>query len=246
MDCGVCRFAAGRKREGGKVAVARFGEATKQAGLSSTSRIIEASFGGAAGKFGQIARRFDLSVVGQSEPTRAAAEDLLDRGGAVRIGASGRGRSLHPQGGAQARSRPGVLGSRPKRDACDRRRHAVSGAGQERRSCQRSRAKDTKHDEPSGAIIVDHLTRHGLKAEINHIVPNESDIASHILSLRRIGRGFSRHGRLRPFASARIYPRRRDARDIGRDDGSDADVALTFTRSGPRGRGRDRRAELKA
>jgi nucleotide-binding universal stress UspA family protein len=43
-------------------------------------------------------------------------------------------------------------------------------------------SKDTKVDEPSGANIIDHLTRHGLKAKINHIVSSEGDISATILS----------------------------------------------------------------
>src|SRR5215470_17297046 len=44
-------------------ASARFEAAAKAAAISFETRIIDATFGGAATLFGQIARRFDLAVV---------------------------------------------------------------------------------------------------------------------------------------------------------------------------------------
>src|SRR5437016_12886389 len=50
-----------------KSAVARFEAAAKAASVSAETRILDATFGGAATLFGHIARRFDLAVVAQAQ-----------------------------------------------------------------------------------------------------------------------------------------------------------------------------------
>ena len=50
--------------------VSRFDAAAKKAGLSAETRLLDATFGGAATRFAQIARRFDLVVVGQAQRER--------------------------------------------------------------------------------------------------------------------------------------------------------------------------------
>src|SRR5262247_945073 len=47
-------------------AVAGFAAAAKAASVSAETRVIDATFGGAATLFGHIARRFDLAVVPQA------------------------------------------------------------------------------------------------------------------------------------------------------------------------------------
>ena len=63
-----------------KTAVGRFEAAAKTAGVSAATRMLDASLAGAATTFGQIARRFDISVVGQAKPERGAAEELMIEG----------------------------------------------------------------------------------------------------------------------------------------------------------------------
>src|SRR5262249_56261747 len=58
-------------------ATARFEQAARRAGVSFESRALGASVGGAAERFGALARRFDLSVVGQAEPGKAAPDELI-------------------------------------------------------------------------------------------------------------------------------------------------------------------------
>ena len=86
-----------------------------------------------------------------------------------------------------------------------------------------------KSDEVAGADIAHHLARHGLKVEVERLVARDIDITSTILSStrRRYRRRSHRHGRLWPFALARIRSRRRDAGNPGLDDGAGFDVALT-------------------
>src|SRR5262249_44998153 len=63
-----------------KTAATRFAAAAPRAGLSAEHRILPATVGGAADLFGRIARRFDLSVIGQTEPNRPAPEELIIEG----------------------------------------------------------------------------------------------------------------------------------------------------------------------
>src|SRR5260370_31972748 len=64
-------------RAAAQEAVDRFEAGAKREGLSAEHRIIDASLGRAANLFGRIARRFDLAVVGQTDPERALPDDLL-------------------------------------------------------------------------------------------------------------------------------------------------------------------------
>ena len=64
-------------RAAAQEAVDRFEAAVKREGLSAEHRIIDANLGRAANLFGRIARRFDLAVVGQTDPEQALPDDLL-------------------------------------------------------------------------------------------------------------------------------------------------------------------------
>src|SRR5262249_33948391 len=61
-------------------AVSRFEAGVKKAGVSAETRILDAPFGGAATVFAQIARRFDLAVVGQAQREGGASDELLVEG----------------------------------------------------------------------------------------------------------------------------------------------------------------------
>src|ERR1700737_5358679 len=67
-------------------AVERFNARAKAAGVSAETRTLDATLGGAAALFARIARRFDLSVVGQAQREHGAPGvprsegDCLDRG----------------------------------------------------------------------------------------------------------------------------------------------------------------------
>src|SRR5262245_53011680 len=68
------RAATKRAAEG---AVSRFEQAAKRSGVSVDSRLISATLAGAADAFGRLARRFDLSVIGQGEPKTLAPQELV-------------------------------------------------------------------------------------------------------------------------------------------------------------------------
>jgi nucleotide-binding universal stress UspA family protein len=72
-----------QREENSKVAndaVSRFDAAAKKAGISAATRVLDATFGGAATRFGQIARRFDLAVVAQAQREGGASDDLVIEG----------------------------------------------------------------------------------------------------------------------------------------------------------------------
>jgi len=204
MDTGFIDAQRAENEKAAKAAIAKFDEAAKRAGLSSASQMIEASFGGASGRFGEIARRFDLSVVGQSEPTKSAVEDLLIE---AALFESGRPVVVVPyiQKGPVKLDRVLVCWNRS--------RNAARAIADAMPFLERSKSvelltissKGTKDEEPSGASIADHLIRHGLKVEGKHIVSDDSDIASTILSYAAdssadfIVMGGYGHSRLREF-----------------------------------------------
>jgi hypothetical protein len=61
-------------------AKARFDELTRRAGISAESTVLAASFEGTYRRFGALARRFDLSVVGQGRPDEGAAKAMAVEG----------------------------------------------------------------------------------------------------------------------------------------------------------------------
>ncbi len=187
-----------------KKAIAKFDTATRRAGISAGSQLIEASFGGAAGRFGEIARRFDLSVVGQREPTKNAAEELLIE--AV-LFESGHPIVVVPYIQKDPLKLDRVL-------VCwDRSRNAARAIADAMPFLERAKgvdlltisSKDIRRDEPQGADIADHLIRHGLKVDIRRIVSGDVDIASTILSFAAdsasdfVVMGGYGHSRLREF-----------------------------------------------
>jgi nucleotide-binding universal stress UspA family protein len=185
-------------------AIAKFNAATQQAGISAASQIIEASFGGAAGRFGEIARRFDLSVVGQKESAKTAVEELLIE---AALFESGRPVVIVPYIQKDPLKLERVL-------VCwDRSRNAARAIADAMPFLERAKgidlltisSKDVRRDEPQGADIADHLIRHGLKVDIRRIVSSDADIASTILSFAAdsvtdfVVMGGYGHSRLREF-----------------------------------------------
>jgi len=162
-------------------AVKRFDEAARRAGVSFESRAIGASVAGAAESFGAIARRFDLSVVGQAEPDRVAPEELIIEGA---LFSSGRPVLVVPyiQKGALKVDRVMVC--------WDASRNAARAVADAMPLLRRAQAIDVvivaterlKSDEIPGADIGQHLARHDLKVEVKRIVSTDTDVANTILS----------------------------------------------------------------
>jgi len=185
-------------------AIARFEAASKRSSLSSEHRALEASLGGSGDLFGSLARRFDLSVVGQAEPKHGPAQELVIEGA---LFGSGRPVVVVPYIHKNALKLDRVLicwdGSRP----------ATRAIADAMPFLQRSQALDVvivasgreKTDEIPGVDIGEHLARHGLKVEVKRIVATDIDVPNTILSHAAdsgadfIVMGGFGHSRLREF-----------------------------------------------
>jgi len=187
-----------------QAAIARFDEVVRREGLSAESRLLQASLTGAAERFGHIARRFDLAVVGQAEPDRVAPEELIIEAALFESG------------------RPVLVVPYIQRDGLkldhvmvcwDAGRNAARAIGDAMPFLERAKAIDVvivateraKSDEIPGADIAHHLARHGVSVELKRIVTGGTDVASTILSYAAdaatdfIVMGGYGHSRLREF-----------------------------------------------
>lgn len=168
-------------RKAAEDAIARFDQAAGRAGVSFESRVLDATLVGAADLFGRIARRFDLSVVAQAEPDKAAGEDLIIEAALFQ---SGRPVIVVPY-----IQRTGLVLERVL--VCwDGGRTAARAIGDAIPFLTRAKAVDVvivatepgKGDEIPGADMGRHLARHGLKVEVKRIVAGDVDVANTILS----------------------------------------------------------------
>ena len=183
----------------------KFDAAARRAGVSFDSRVLTASLPGSADRFGEIARRFDFSVVGQAEPgLLAGAQELVAESA---LFASGRPVVLVPYIQKSGLKLDRVM-------VCwDASRTAARAAADALPLLARATAIDVvivaserpKSDDIPGADIGQHLARHGLKVEVKRIVATDSDVASTILSHAAdtsadfIVMGGYGHSRLREF-----------------------------------------------
>jgi len=185
-------------------AVARFDEAARRAGVSFESRAIGASVAGAAERFGAIARRFDLSVVGQAEPDKVAPEELIVEGA---LFSSGRPILVVPYIQKEPLQLDRVM-------VCwDASRNAARAIADAMPLLKRAKSIDVvivaservKSDEIPGADIGQHLARHDLKVDVKRIVATDTDVANTIVSHAAdtsadfIVMGGYGHSRLREF-----------------------------------------------
>jgi nucleotide-binding universal stress UspA family protein len=161
--------------------IAKFQESARLAGLSAESRMIPTSFAGAADLFGQIARRFDLSVVRQAEPDAVAPQGLIIEAALFQ---SGRPVLVVPYIHKERLALDRVL-------VCwDASRNAARAIADAMPFLQRSKSVDVvvvaterqKSDELPGADIALHLARHDLNVDLKRIVSDRTDVASTILS----------------------------------------------------------------
>jgi nucleotide-binding universal stress UspA family protein len=162
-----------------QAAVARFEAATKASGVSAETRILDATFGGAPTLFGQIARRFDLSVVGQAQREHGAAEELMIEGALFE---SGRPVVVVPYIQKQGLKLDRVL-------ACwDGGRMSARAIADAMPLLAHAKAVDIvivaeerKNDEITGANMSEHLARHGVHASVKRIAKGDIAIGDAIL-----------------------------------------------------------------
>ena len=162
-------------------AVGKFEAAAKREGISFETRIMTASIPGAADTFGAMARRFDLSVVAQTDSNRLAPEEVIVEGA---LFGSGRPVIVVPY----------IQKSAVKLDriivAWDARRNAARAAADALPFLAKAKAIDVvivaserlKSDEVAGADIGQHLARHGLNVEVKRIVATDTSVADTLLS----------------------------------------------------------------
>jgi nucleotide-binding universal stress UspA family protein len=151
-----------------------------------------------------LARRFDLSVVGQAEPKHGPAQDLVIEGA---LFGSGRPVIVVPyiQRGGLKLDRVLICwdGSRPAaRAIADAMPFLVRAAAIDVVIVASGREKS---DEIPGVDMGEHLARHALKVEVKRIVSTDMDVPNTILSYAAdsgadlIVMGGFGHSRLREF-----------------------------------------------
>ena len=183
---------------------ARFDKAVRGAGVSSETHTVGAEFAVAAGIFGQIARRFDLSVVGQAVSEKSVLDDLIVEGA---LFDSGRPVIVVPY-----IQRAGLTLNRVM--ACwDGSRCAARAISDAMPLLLKAKTVDLitivgetgKSDEIPGADIAKHLARHDIKVELRRVSAGHIDVANNLLSLAAdlsadfLVMGGYGHSRLREF-----------------------------------------------
>jgi nucleotide-binding universal stress UspA family protein len=161
-------------------AISRFDAAAKKAGLSAETRLLDATFGGAATSFAQISRRFDLVVVGQAQRERGPADDLVIEGALFE---SGRPLVVVPYIQTRGITLERVL-------ACwDGSRTAARAIGDAMPLLERAKAvevvivaEERKCEEMTGANMNAHLVRHGVAASVKRIAKGDIAIQDALLS----------------------------------------------------------------
>jgi nucleotide-binding universal stress UspA family protein len=184
-------------------AASRFDAAAKKAGAAAATRILDASLAGAATTFGRIARRFDLAVVGQAQPEKGAAEELMIEGALFE---SGRPVIVVPYIQKQGLTLERVM-------ACwDGGARAARAIADAMPLLERAKAVDLvivtergKNDEVTGANMSEHLARHGVTIEVKRIAKGDIHVQDAILDYVAdcgadfIVMGGYGHSRLREF-----------------------------------------------
>ena len=169
------------KEDAAKDAIAKFDRLAKGLGLSFESRTADTTFVGASDHFARIARRFDVSVVGQAAPDRLVPEALIAE---VALFESGRPVIIVPyiqkEGLKLDRTMVCWDGSRPATRAIADAMPFLKRAKTIEVVVVANEAG--KGDEVPGADIAHHLARHGLKVEVERIVSPDLDVANTLLS----------------------------------------------------------------
>lgn len=187
-----------------KTAIDRFVAATKRAGVAAEPLTLSASFAGVGDQFGKMARRFDLSIVGQAEPEASMAEEIIAEGALFE---AGRPVIIVPYIHKAPLKLDQVMlcwdGSRAAARAIADAVPLLERAGRvEVFIVANERGKE---DEVEGADMAAHLARHGFEVEVERTVLADIDVADVILSHASdtdtdfIVMGGYGHSRLREF-----------------------------------------------
>jgi nucleotide-binding universal stress UspA family protein len=172
-----------QREENSKIArdaISRFEAGVKKAGVASETRQLDATFGGAATLFAQVARRFDISVVAQAQREQGATDELIIEGALFE---SGRPVIIVPYIQKSGLTLERVL-------ACwDGGRTAARAIADAMPFLERAKAVDLvivaeerKNDEITGVRMSEHLTRHGVAVSVKRIAKGDLAVQDVILS----------------------------------------------------------------
>ena len=187
-----------------QAAVDRFAAASARVGVSAEPLKLGTGLASASDQFGRIARRFDLSIVGQAEPETSGVERMIIE---AALFESGRPVIVVPyiQKGPFKLERVMVCwdGSRAATRAIADAMPLLERAG--RVEVVVIADERGKQHEIVGADMGQHLARHGLDVEAERIVAGDVDVADMLLSHAAdadtdfIVMGGYGHARLREF-----------------------------------------------
>jgi nucleotide-binding universal stress UspA family protein len=187
-----------------RAALARFAAASARAGVTAEPLTLSASFAGVGEQFGRVARRFDLSIVGQAEPETSGVEEIIAESALFE---SGRPVIIVPYIQKEPLKLDRVMlcwdGSRAATRAIADAMPLLHRAG--RVEVVIVANERGKRDEIEGADMGAHLARHGLNVEVNRTALGDIDVADVILSHAAdagsdfIVMGGYGHSRLREF-----------------------------------------------
>lgn len=187
-----------------KAAIDRFEAASRKAGLSAEQHIMDVDALTVSALFAQIARRFDLAIVGQAESEKKHPEQLIVE---AALFESGRPVIVVPYIQTKSFTLDRVV-------ICwDGGRAATRAIADAMPFLKRAKIIDVvmvtsesaKSDEIPGADIGQHLARHGLAVNIERLVGSGTDVSGSILSYVAdasadfIVMGGYGHSRLREF-----------------------------------------------
>jgi nucleotide-binding universal stress UspA family protein len=164
-----------------KAAVDRFKAAAARAGVTVEPLTLNASFAAAGEQFSLIARRFDLAIVGQAEPSKGEAEQLI---GESALFESGRPVIMVPYIQKAPLKLDQVIvcwdGSRPAARAIADAMPLLERAKQVEVVIFAN--ERGKRDEIPGADMGQHLARHGVKVDVKRMSAGDIDIGDALLS----------------------------------------------------------------
>jgi nucleotide-binding universal stress UspA family protein len=187
-----------------EAAIKRFTSACERAGVTAEPLPLSASFAGVGEQFSRIARRFDLSIVGQAEPETSGVEEVIAE---AALFESGRPVILVPY------IQKGPLKLDYITVCWDGSRAAARAIADAIPLLKRSGRVEVfivsdergKQDEVEGADMAAHLARHGLNVQVERTALGDIDVADIILSHAAdtgtdfIVMGGYGHSRLREF-----------------------------------------------
>ena len=190
--------------EAANAAMTRLKEMARRTGVAVEARLETTSLAGAANIFGHLARRFDLSIVGQANPDVVGPQELIIEAALFH---SGRPAVVVPYIQKTGLTLNRVL-------VCwDGGRQAARAIADALPFLHRAEAvevvvvatKPLKSDDSPGADIARHLAHHDFNVDLKRVVTGGTDVANTILSYAAdvsadfVVMGGYGHSRLREF-----------------------------------------------